>query len=508
MDAEDKIEVPSTGGAVCSANGNSRELMSSPMTCMLAAFGFAGMTTWGIYAIFSPALPILDAFGETTAVTCLFLSKLAEIALLAFMLVRPNWIIKAVRRAALPAAFVLTMPAFAIALLTGGQLSERLSLLAEAAWVLVGLGDALLCFGWLVILTRMPTRWSSLAIAAGGAVATPLFLLIADARDSGIGLAGMMLLLFASCAAAAYLLKSTDKALIEEIEDFEVGPLPGVRESAFVATSSAAYGFLVIMLCLGGTAAVVTAALASLAASALAIVWAMQRVEKRWETNAVQHMVTPVLVAAILLVPQLDQAGQTICGAVVVATFAYSSLMKWTEMAVAGYEFQLHPVKSTALERIMQWGGLVVGGAISFAVFHGRLAAPEELSLIATVIVIAVVAAFALLEAGTVSRLAPTPITVADDEPIAAIEEDEAPKASAPFRERCEALAKQYELTERESEVFVLLAKGRNTEHIQKTLFISANTAKTHILHIYRKMAINSQQSLIDEVDKRHEAEG
>lgn len=90
MDAEDKIEVPSMGGAVCSANGNSRELMSSPMTCMLAAFGFAGMTTWGIYAIFSPALPILDAFGETTAVTCLFLSKLAEIALLAFMLVRPN----------------------------------------------------------------------------------------------------------------------------------------------------------------------------------------------------------------------------------------------------------------------------------------------------------------------------------------------------------------------------------------------------------------------------------
>ena len=102
----------------------------------------------------------------------------------------------------------------------------------------------------------------------------------------------------------------------------------------------------------------------------------------------------------------------------------------------------------------------------------------------------------------------PTPITVTDDEPIAAIEEDEAPKASAPFRERCEALAKQYELTERESEVFVLLAKGRNTEHIQKTLFISANNAKTHILHIYRKMGINSQQSLIDEVDKRHEDEG
>lgn len=51
----------------------------------------------------------------------------------------------------------------------------------------------------------------------------------------------------------------------------------------------------------------------------------------------------------------------------------------------------------------------------------------------------------------------------------------------------------------------VLLAKGRNTERIQKKLFISGNTAKTHILHIYRKMGISSQQSLIDQVDKRNE---
>ena len=405
---------------------------------------------------------------------------------------------------ALPLAFAMFLPAFAIALFAYGKIAGPSTVIVEADWVFVGLGDAFLCFGWLLLLTRMPTRWSSLAIATGGAVATPLFLLIADARDSGIGLAGMLLLLFASCAAATYLIKHSEKGLIEEIKGFEVGPLPGIRESAFAAASSAAYGFLVVMLCLIGTGAVVVAAMAGLAASALAIIWAMQRVEKRWETNAVQHMTTPVVVAAILLVPLLDQTGRMLCGAVVVATFVYSSLMKWTEIVVAGYEFRLHPVKGTALERIMQWGGFIAGGAISFAVFHGIPLAPKTLSLIACLIVIVLVTTFALLEAGTVSRLAPTPITVADDEPIV---EDEAPRASAPFRERCETLAKQYELTERESEVFVLLAKGRNTEHIQKTLFISANTAKTHILHIYRKMGINSQQSLIDEVDKRYEDE-
>lgn len=72
----------------------------------------------------------------------------------------------------------------------------------------------------------------------------------------------------ASCAAATYLIKHSEKDLIEKIEDFEIGPLPGIRETAFVAASSAAYGFLVIMLCLIGTGAVVVATMAGLAASA------------------------------------------------------------------------------------------------------------------------------------------------------------------------------------------------------------------------------------------------
>lgn len=45
------------------------------------------------------------------------------------------------------------------------------------------------------------------------------------------------------------------------------------------------------------------------------------------------------------------------------------------------------------------------------------------------------------------------------------------------------------------------LAKGRNADYIQQKLFISSNTAKTHIGHIYKKMGINSQQRLIDLVD-------
>lgn len=62
-------------------------------------------------------------------------------------------------------------------------------------------------------------------------------------------------------------------------------------------------------------------------------------------------------------------------------------------------------------------------------------------------------------------------------------------------------LGSRYAFTPREVEVFTLLSRGRNAEFIQKTLFISNHTVKTHIYNIYRKMDIHSLQDLLDILD-------
>ena len=67
--------------------------------------------------------------------------------------------------------------------------------------------------------------------------------------------------------------------------------------------------------------------------------------------------------------------------------------------------------------------------------------------------------------------------------------------------ERSEQLCRQYELTAREHQVLVLLARGRNSRVIQTELHISYNTAKAHVRHIYTKLGIHSQQELIDMVE-------
>jgi DNA-binding CsgD family transcriptional regulator len=72
-----------------------------------------------------------------------------------------------------------------------------------------------------------------------------------------------------------------------------------------------------------------------------------------------------------------------------------------------------------------------------------------------------------------------------------------------PFRERCEEVAALYGLSSKETEILILLAKGRSNPRIQKELNIAPGTANTHIMHIYKKLNINNKQSLIDLLDNR-----
>lgn len=63
-------------------------------------------------------------------------------------------------------------------------------------------------------------------------------------------------------------------------------------------------------------------------------------------------------------------------------------------------------------------------------------------------------------------------------------------------------LAREHGLSPRETEVFILLAQGRDRAFIQNELFISDATIKTHTQHIYTKLGVHSKQELISLVLK------
>lgn len=74
------------------------------------------------------------------------------------------------------------------------------------------------------------------------------------------------------------------------------------------------------------------------------------------------------------------------------------------------------------------------------------------------------------------------------------------------FNDVCAHIAKSKQLTARELDVLMLLAKGRNADSIGQLLYITRNTARSHIYRIYKKLDIGSQQDLIDYVSAQCEA--
>lgn len=76
--------------------------------------------------------------------------------------------------------------------------------------------------------------------------------------------------------------------------------------------------------------------------------------------------------------------------------------------------------------------------------------------------------------------------------------EASAAEASWPsLQERCDALASAFGLTSREREILAYLAEGHNGSYIASALFISPNTARTHIHNIYRKLDVSSREDIL-----------
>ena len=68
--------------------------------------------------------------------------------------------------------------------------------------------------------------------------------------------------------------------------------------------------------------------------------------------------------------------------------------------------------------------------------------------------------------------------------------------------ESCMRLSREHELSERQSEVLALLARGYDTPAISRKLYVSQNTVRTHVKKLYVTLGVHSKQDLIELVNK------
>ena len=66
---------------------------------------------------------------------------------------------------------------------------------------------------------------------------------------------------------------------------------------------------------------------------------------------------------------------------------------------------------------------------------------------------------------------------------------------------KSKAMAEEFGLSRRETEVLVLLMQGYDTNAVAEKLFLSPHTVKSHTYHIYQKAGVNSRRELLEKRD-------
>lgn len=90
------------------------------------------------------------------------------------------------------------------------------------------------------------------------------------------------------------------------------------------------------------------------------------------------------------------------------------------------------------------------------------------------------------------------------EEPAAGAEQPGAGGTADSEADALARIARRYDLTKREAEIFDLYAHGRDINVVCQTLVLSRNTVKGHAKNLYAKLGVHSKQELIDILHEEH----
>lgn len=243
----------------------------------------------------------------------------------------------------------------------------------------------------------------------------------------------------------------------------------------------------------------------------------------------------PFIAVTVFFVPLSGTENWALADVFLLVGFLCFEALLWIFFAEVAHRCRLSPVLVFGVGRGVLALAILLGSFLPITKSTFAEALPFGENGLVVIILTVLVVAYALLprENEIESLIAPVPQPAApggskarEDEAAGAVAEPagaaQAPQAAnsaeadaagegafkggkGRFRRKCDAVAGTYMLSQRESEVMFLLAKGYNAASLQDKLYISEGTAKTHIRHIYRKLDIHSQQELIRIIDNFEE---
>lgn len=468
-------------------------------TYALASIGFGCMIGWDLIGIFSPALSLLSYEDPSQGLVLRSISIAAIVITYAICKLQSDWVFE--HRIGLSIAATLLSLAVILnaALNQGGDVPAALGIVS---WILFGIGDGILCIVWCAYLSLIPTRRTGVAVAGGSVVGTLLFVLAAAAAPVAVSLLSAALLPLASLSMLVFLFRQVSTEEIAAAKISQKMPALSFSGSLSVGAHGIVYGFIAACMCLISTQAAIIVGASGIISCLCAAILSYRAPKTDLDNSVVQRLSQPVIVVGLLLIPLLDTTGQIICGCLVNNALAFTAVMTWSTVTVENAEFHLHPIARYAARQAPLWVGFLIGTVLAFVLGVSLSFNQQAESFVTILLAGLVVGAFSIYGANDSKTKAQLDGLLATEPEADLKESDQTPGVpTAYFHQRCDRVCERFDLSPREAEIFVMLAKGRNAKFIQEKLCISSSTVKTHIYRIYRKMSINSQQLLIDAVD-------
>ncbi|WP_157938905.1 response regulator transcription factor [Enteroscipio rubneri] len=362
--------------------------------------------------------------------------------------------------------------------------------------VLVGIGAALFrveidrVFGW---IGTQQTLYQGMI---GTAVAIAVFVFCSSAGDSGqapVALYGLALALpFASQALLRHVVRGFPRSRY-----FAHGkdvPLP--FPATFVATSGVqgvAAGMLYMGLFLYGGGIVfgsVEILAGQLAAATLLLA---TLVFLRMDFNRLIYKVAFPFAAAGFVLLAAAPAFQTIGVMVLMAGFCYLDLVLWSLGACLMKNMGLPATWIASCPGAALFFGVVAGGLLAALLLDGRVLG--QALVLGSFVACFLLAAALFLSSGSNLKYG-----------WGTVQPGEGGPEMGELAGVARFSAIEHGLTQRESEVMVLLVRGKARRAICEELMVSPDTVKTHVRAVYRKFDVHSQQELIDYVVRERES--
>lgn len=214
------------------------------------------------------------------------------------------------------------------------------------------------------------------------------------------------------------------------------------------------------------------------------------------------RLVLPLAVAGFLLSSVSGNNGSTwgVANALVTVGFLSLDMLMWSTIITVASQTPIRRTATIAWGRAAVMGGALLGVSVGALLGSRAVSAPDiyRLGSLVTVLVIVMTTSFILRESDLIPAHKERSEQTSETTAFEALVEPYSEQVPQLQSRLVAEFASQYALSERETDVMELLLRGRDTLHIQSALYISRGTINTHRGSIYRKMAVSSQQELID----------